>query len=286
MRGGLPTIGMVSLGPARRRFKVEVLGTEPLEWSKPRESLSWDEVCRLVLLTLSWDESGLTTTIAGARLGISAVVFLWSSWEGVDTDLDKFEDDWGGGTWLAELRWLADWDVGFAEFGGGGGGVVDWVAVLYLESFFEELESWELFLLSYWEREMRERIGILWNQGTYKRLFDSLHGSCSRVTSVWHPLSLPCHHGWYVQSIHPLFNHPSSPFKAIYAVYTSPSHPPIPNHLPTLIVTPHGTHFLLSQPNCSPSRDRSTLKHPVLVSPHKLCKYFNPLFLFFYSLQE
>ncbi|KAF8797962.1 hypothetical protein BYT27DRAFT_7203650 [Phlegmacium glaucopus] len=27
---------------------------------------------------------------------------------------------------------------------------------------------------------------------------------------------------------------------AIYAVYTSPSHPPIPNHLPTLIVTPHG----------------------------------------------
>ncbi|KXN85450.1 hypothetical protein AN958_11254 [Leucoagaricus sp. SymC.cos] len=27
---------------------------------------------------------------------------------------------------------------------------------------------------------------------------------------------------------------------AIYAVYTSPNHPPIPNHLPTLIVTPHG----------------------------------------------
>lgn len=28
---------------------------------------------------------------------------------------------------------------------------------------------------------------------------------------------------------------------AIYAVYTSPTHAPIPNHLPTLIVTPHGT---------------------------------------------
>ncbi|KAI0035949.1 hypothetical protein K488DRAFT_42269, partial [Vararia minispora EC-137] len=28
--------------------------------------------------------------------------------------------------------------------------------------------------------------------------------------------------------------------QAIYAVYTSPNHPPIPNHLPTLIVTPHG----------------------------------------------
>ncbi|KAF8478610.1 hypothetical protein DFH94DRAFT_602438, partial [Russula ochroleuca] len=27
---------------------------------------------------------------------------------------------------------------------------------------------------------------------------------------------------------------------AIYSVYTSPTHPPIPNHLPTLIVTPHG----------------------------------------------
>ncbi|KAL0946988.1 hypothetical protein HGRIS_013134 [Hohenbuehelia grisea] len=27
---------------------------------------------------------------------------------------------------------------------------------------------------------------------------------------------------------------------AIYAVYTSPQHPPLPNHLPTLIVTPHG----------------------------------------------
>ncbi|KAF8628392.1 hypothetical protein AX15_003916 [Amanita polypyramis BW_CC] len=27
---------------------------------------------------------------------------------------------------------------------------------------------------------------------------------------------------------------------AIYSVYTSPNHPPIPNHLPTLIVTPHG----------------------------------------------
>ncbi|KAI6028813.1 hypothetical protein F5J12DRAFT_396235 [Pisolithus orientalis] len=27
---------------------------------------------------------------------------------------------------------------------------------------------------------------------------------------------------------------------AIYAVYTSPTHPPVPNHLPTLVVTPHG----------------------------------------------
>ena len=40
LRGGLPTIGIVSLGPARRRFKVEVLGIEPLGCSKGRESLS------------------------------------------------------------------------------------------------------------------------------------------------------------------------------------------------------------------------------------------------------
>lgn len=39
----------------------------------------------------------------------------------------------------------------------------------------------------------------------------------------------------------------SSLFEAIYAVYTSPSHPPIPNHLPTLIVTPHGYSFSFSK---------------------------------------
>ncbi|KAH9484340.1 hypothetical protein JR316_0003821 [Psilocybe cubensis] len=35
---------------------------------------------------------------------------------------------------------------------------------------------------------------------------------------------------------------------AIYAVYTSPSHPPIPNHLPTLIVTPHENYLLTPSP--------------------------------------
>jgi hypothetical protein len=34
---------------------------------------------------------------------------------------------------------------------------------------------------------------------------------------------------------------------AIYTVYTSPTHPPIPNHLPTLIVTPHGALCLCAQ---------------------------------------
>ncbi|KAL5532693.1 hypothetical protein ACEPAF_4467 [Sanghuangporus sanghuang] len=50
-------------------------------------------------------------------------------------------------------------------------------------------------------------------------------------------------HGWYVL-LPSGFAHRrrnSSPaFVAIYAVYTSPTHTPIPNHLPTLIVTPHG----------------------------------------------
>lgn len=34
--------------------------------------------------------------------------------------------------------------------------------------------------------------------------------------------------------------HPSSTRAASYSVFTSPNHAPIPNHLPTLIVTPHG----------------------------------------------
>jgi len=38
---------------------------------------------------------------------------------------------------------------------------------------------------------------------------------------------------------------PFSPYSydflaAIYTVYTSPNHPSVPNHLPSLIVTPHG----------------------------------------------
>lgn len=41
---------------------------------------------------------------------------------------------------------------------------------------------------------------------------------------------------------------------AIYTVYTSPNHPPIPNHLPTLIVTPHGmVHTSPSSPNFNTS---------------------------------
>jgi hypothetical protein len=40
-----------------------------------------------------------------------------------------------------------------------------------------------------------------------------------------------------------LFPRSASSCAAIYTVFTSPTHTPIPNHLPTLIVTPHGTPF-------------------------------------------
>ena len=42
--------------------------------------------------------------------------------------------------------------------------------------------------------------------------------------------------------------YPCNCYAAIYTVYTSPNHAPIPNHLPTLIVTPHGTCTALCAP--------------------------------------
>jgi hypothetical protein len=64
------------------------------------------------------------------------------------------------------------------------------------------------------------------------------------------------------------------PMAAIYSVYTSPTHPPIPNHLPTLIVTPHGDFPLLHlpSPHSSPLF-RSIHQYPLLLSAHKLCAY-------------
>ena len=67
-------------------------------------------------------------------------------------------------------------------------------------------------------------------------------------------------HGWCVSP-------PLRPYKvltstAIYAVYTSPTHPPVPNHLPTLIVTPHGTPsapLLVSHSHLSPGQPTNIL---------------------------
>lgn len=63
---------------------------------------------------------------------------------------------------------------------------------------------------------------------------------------------------------------------AIYTVYTSPTHPPIPNHLPTLIVTPHGMCTCSCQCIIRESAlliivSRPTRKHTVFVPPYQLC---------------
>lgn len=48
---------------------------------------------------------------------------------------------------------------------------------------------------------------------------------------------------------------------AIYSIYTSPNHAPIPNHLPTLIVTPYGQpHHTL----CVPRAPGPPLLHTAL----------------------
>jgi hypothetical protein len=48
---------------------------------------------------------------------------------------------------------------------------------------------------------------------------------------------------WLVRVVAPQFSTQFTIYgflTAIYTVYTSPNHPSVPNHLPTLIVTPHG----------------------------------------------
>ena len=57
---------------------------------------------------------------------------------------------------------------------------------------------------------------------------------------------------------------------AIYSVYTSPTHPPIPNHLPTLIVTPHGMSnlpYFLSAPHVFL---RSAFQYSLFLPAHQL----------------
>ena len=55
---------------------------------------------------------------------------------------------------------------------------------------------------------------------------------------------------------------PSLNMAAIYSVYTSPSHPPIPNHLPTLIVTPHGNVCFILSCHFSPISSAILLGQP------------------------
>ena len=83
LRGGLPTIGMVSFGPVLRRFKLLARGgvTGP---SKPTGCLS---------CCCSEGASGLTTTIGGAEAARSGAEYLRSGWGMEDEDDDTREDD-------------------------------------------------------------------------------------------------------------------------------------------------------------------------------------------------
>lgn len=63
-RGGLPTMGIVSLGPARRRFKVVALGGVAFTWSEV-EGLSRAPLGWLARVDASEGVSELTTTIGG-----------------------------------------------------------------------------------------------------------------------------------------------------------------------------------------------------------------------------
>jgi hypothetical protein len=56
-------------------------------------------------LEASWDESGLTTTIAGAGVGISGGFF---GWEGFEFDLGKVEDDGEGDRLFRGVRWFEE----------------------------------------------------------------------------------------------------------------------------------------------------------------------------------
>lgn len=124
--GGLP-MGIVSLGPARRRLRVVARGGVAFPRS---ECLSEAEPGRGAD---SEAESEETTTIGGA--GISAGDLR----SGVDCG-DAGERD------LADVAYAveggANWGTGFDEFGGGGGGAA---AAVYLESFLLDAESCELF---------------------------------------------------------------------------------------------------------------------------------------------
>lgn len=91
------------------------------------------------------------------------------------------------------------------------------------------------------------------------------------------PLSPPLAHApWLVDSVLPTaltFRSLLSLRSAIYAVYTSPAHPPLANHLPTLIVTPHGAQQQRPQTVATyltTSLLRATSEHSVLLRPYQL----------------
>ncbi len=83
LRGGLPTIGIVSFGPVRRRFKLFARGGV-IGPSKPTECLS---------CCCSEEASGLTTTIGGAGFARSGAEYLRSGWGMEDEEAEVREED-------------------------------------------------------------------------------------------------------------------------------------------------------------------------------------------------
>ena len=146
LRGGFPTIGMVSLGPVRRRLSVLALGG--VFGPSPSEVLSIGS------------DSGLTTTMGGAGEALSGAEYprctpaLPMDDDGFDRadDMDPFDP---GKEWLllllARLLRLATAEPGcgsgLLEFGGGGGGAADDVAD-DLGSFVLEEDESDFALLS------------------------------------------------------------------------------------------------------------------------------------------
>lgn len=140
--GGLPTIGMVSLGPVLNRLRVFARGGAL--GPSPREVLSIG----------SEDASGLTTTMGGAGDALSCPLYARCGTpppsEPEDVGRDGPNDPLVvGREWLLLLlaKWLrlttADDGCGrgFAEFGGGGGGAAAATAAAFDSFVFEEVDS-------------------------------------------------------------------------------------------------------------------------------------------------
>lgn len=129
LRGGLPTIGMVSLGPVLRRLNVPTRGgvAPPPRppWSMLLETLSGEPP--------RWSPwSGLTTTIGGVP-GTS-LLYLRSGVPGPEEAGDEAR--------LVKLL-LATVDEpgcgrGFAVFGGGGGAIAAEAGAGFASLFFED----------------------------------------------------------------------------------------------------------------------------------------------------
>ena len=136
-RGGFPTMGMVSFALARRRDMLERFARGGPGRSRPLRDERSGVPGWFVRYGASEAASGLTTTIGGGGVPLVSGTCLRSGVAGA----------WGWEELECALPLTAGVGRGFCVLGGGGGGADD-DDEFDLLSFFEELESWELFLLS------------------------------------------------------------------------------------------------------------------------------------------